>query len=226
MNGVGRYGRRVRLALRRLLGGRDKGSVAITFLLSLLVFIPAVGVTVQYALLVNARLTMSRAMAAAARSAMVSLPTDSKIDGTDGSTNVDRAAFMVLESVSPRSPDASEDAQDVATALQSAGLTLPPDYAKHYAYAEQATGITIQRIISNGQLDAPFTEEHFERLPGPRVRITMTYNYLLTVPMFNMLLGRGDNVAGVDGRFWTFTISQDVQLSDGRETNSDLPLSP
>jgi len=220
------FRKRARRLVRRLLAGRDRGTVAITFLLSLLVFIPAVGITVQYALWSNARLAMRRAMAAAARSAMVALPTDANIDSTQGSNPVQRAAFMVLESVSPQSPDASGDAAVVASALESTGLTLPPHYAERFAYAQEATAVSIQRINADGTVDAPFAVEHYERMQGARVRITVTYQFRLTVPMFNMVLGTGSTVAGVPGRFLTMTMSEDVQLSDGREANSDLPIWP
>ena len=60
----------------RLLKGRDKGTVAITFLLSLPILLTVIGVLVQYALLANAQLTLNHAVQSAARSAMTALPTD------------------------------------------------------------------------------------------------------------------------------------------------------
>ncbi len=193
----------------RLLHGRDKGTVAITFLLSLPILLAILGILVQYALLVNARLTVDRAAQAAARSAMTALPTDPIIGEAGGNGYVERAALMILEALSPASPQVSLDGQAVADALAQVGANPPATYAARYAYAQGATRVTITRIDGSG--------ETYPRTAAPRVRITVQYDFQLTAPFINAAVGRSDTVAGVTGRFLTLTSTLDVQLSHGRQ---------
>jgi len=135
-----------------LLKGRDKGTVAITFLLSLPVLLTVIGVLVQYALLANARLTLDRAVAAAARSAMTSLPTDAALDNlplSTSSNNVNRSALMILESLSPVSQDITSDATTVADALAQVGVNVPPTYAARYSFAQNASQVSITPLDVN-----------------------------------------------------------------------------
>jgi Flp pilus assembly protein TadG len=199
----------------RLFKGHDKGTVAVTFLLSLPILLTVIGVLVQYALLANARLTVDRAVQAAARSAMTALPTDPVIGEPGGAAYVERSAFMILESLSPASPQGgSTDGIMVAAALQDVGANPPASYAARFNYAQQATRITIEPInSSNGVVPAM----DYPRTAAPRVRITVTYDFQLTVPLLKNLTGRSDTVAGITGRFTRMTSSLDVQLSHGRQ---------
>ncbi len=228
---AGAFGR----LIARLFKGRDKGTVAVTFLLSLLVFVPVTGVIVQWALLANAMEVVNRAASAAARSAMVVLPTDPAVDTTYGQAPADRAAWMVLESISPQaqasqagqqqvlSPD---DGQTVADALSAAGYTVLPSYPARYAFAQQSGTITIQP--QGAAANASGGQPLYAELQAPQVQITITYQFRLTVPMFNMLLGQPMTVAGVSGRYMTLTATRTVQLSDGREAGSTVnqPFQP
>ena len=71
--------RRVRVMLRWLRRKDrtwDRGTVAVTFLLSLPILLFIIAIFVQYALIVNAQLVIDRAVQAAARTAMTALPTN------------------------------------------------------------------------------------------------------------------------------------------------------
>ena len=195
--------------LQKILKGRDRGSVAIQFILTLPILLTILGVLVQYALLVNAKLTMERALASAARSAMTALPTNQMLGEAGGPDAVRRAALMVLESLSPKAEsEVSTEAQTVANALASVGLP-PPDgtYAARYTYAQAATEVS----ISGG---------NYATSPGERITLTISYDFRLTVPGVNALIGRSDTVAGIEGRFRRFTSSVEVQLSPGREAGT------
>ena len=205
-----------------LLHRGDKGTVAVTFLLSLPILMTVIGILVQYALLANARITLDRAAAAAARSAMTSLPTDPAIDwlplGT-GDANVKRSALMILESLSPVSENITSEATTVAEALTQVGVAVPATYAARYAFAQSATNVELAPLNENG---APYA-----RSRSPRVRITISYDFKLTVPFVSSLIGREATVAGVTGRYFTLTSTLDnVQLSPGRETPTNAAGEP
>lgn len=207
----------------QLLKGRDKGTVAITFLLSLPILLVIFGVLVQISLINNARLTLHRALTSAARSAMTSLPVDPAIGDRGGPAFPTRSALMILESLSPVSPFDSSDGQTVADALTQCGATPPSNYASRFAFAEQATTVTYQPLDINGNVVGTM---NYPVTAAPRVRITITYYFLLTVPGVNAGIGRSDTVAGVDGRYLTLTSSLDVQLSHGREAPTNSEGSP
>ena len=197
----------------RLLKGRDKGTVAITFLLSLPILMTVIGVLVQFTLLANAKLTVDRAVQAAARSAMTALPTDPAIDARGGPALVQRSALMTLEALSPVSQDVSADGVTVADALAQVGANPPVTYAARYSYAQQAAQVTILPIEGTGS--------SYAQDAAPRVRITVQYDFKLTVPLLKDVIGRTDTVAGVAGRFLTLTSTLDVQLSHGREASTN-----
>ena len=197
----------------QLLKGRDRGTVAITFLLSLPILMTVIGVLVQYTLLANAKLTVDRAVQAAARSAMTALPTDPVIDTRGGPALVQRAALMTLEALSPVSPEVSADGMTVADALAQVGANPPASYAARYSYAQQATQLAILPIDGTGM--------NYAASAAPRVRITVQYDFQLTVPLLKDVIGRTATVAGITGRFLTLTSSLDVQLSHGREAPTD-----
>jgi Flp pilus assembly protein TadG len=223
-----------------LFKGRDKGTVAVTFLLSLPIFFLVVAIIVQYALLANARLTLDRAIASAARAAMTSLPTNPATEDIDGPGNVKKAACLILTPISPVAPNSgSTDSQALADALGQLGISVSPGFANRYAFADIATTITIQRIDQNNNpIDSPVSINVYHppnsspppsgatsglsglplsKAAGARVRITISYPFRLTVPAARDLIGGSGPVAGVPGRFFTLTAVRDVQLSDGRE---------
>jgi len=191
------------------LKGRDKGTVAITFLLSLPILLTVIGVLVQYALLANAQLTLNHAVQSAARSAMTALPTDPNLGERGGPTLVERSALMTLESLSPAAADVSNEGVAVAGALAQAGVNPPASYAARYNYAQQATRMDISPLGG--------TNTDYPRMAAPRVRITVWYDFHLTVPLLKDVVGRTDTVAGVSGRFLRLTSFLDVQLSPGRQ---------
>jgi hypothetical protein len=196
-----------------------RGYVAVTFMLSLPILLLLIGVIVQYALLIQAQLTVERAVQAGARSAMTALPVDATIGDAGGPNYVARSMLMTLESLSPAGADVSADAQTVADALRALGINLPDRYEQRYTYAEMATQYTIQPLDQNG---IPMQMADFSKAAAPRVRLTVQYDYKVSVPLWGVLLGRADTVDGVSGRFRTLTATLDVQLSHGREaaTNS------
>jgi hypothetical protein len=214
-----------------LLHMRDKGTVAITFLMSLPILLAIIGILVQYALLVNARLTLDRAVAAAARSAMTSLPTDPTIDRNpadgaplDGLANVQRTASLSLEPLSPAAGFITFDASNVSQALSQIGVPLPDGFAARYSYAQTAHSVQIDPIDINGNLQA--NGVNFARTAAPRIRLTVRYDFQLTVPFASLLIGRPDTVAGLNGRFLTLSSARDVQLSDGREAPTNANGEP
>jgi len=187
--------------------------VAITFLLALPILMTVVGVLVQYTLLANAKLTVDRAVQAAARSAMTALPTDPVIGDRGGPAFVQRSALMTLEALSPAAAEVSDDGVTVADALAQVGANPPASYAARYAYAQQATQVTILPIDGSGA--------NYAQDAAPRVHITVQYDFRLTVPLLKDVIGRSDTVAGITGRFMTLTSGLDVQLSHGREAATD-----
>ena len=195
--------------IRSAFRGRDRGTVAMQFILTLPILLTIIGVLVQYALLVNAKLTMDRALAAAARSAMTTLPTNQTIGEAGGPDYVRRAALMVLESLSPRANmDVSSEGQAIANALSSMGLVPPGEsFAARYTYADAATGIEMPA-------------GNFAQSPGARISLTIHYDFRLTVPGVNAMIGRSATVAGVEGRFRRLTSTVEVQLSPGRDAGT------
>jgi hypothetical protein len=111
----------------------------------------------------------------------------------------------------------------VADALTQLGMTLPNGYVQRYTYAEQATEITIEPVDNVG---VRMEGEDYSKMEAPRVRLTVTYDFKLTVPLWGMVFGREDTVDGVTGRFLRMTSSTLVQLSHGREGGSDVGGTP
>jgi len=203
--------------LGRLFAGRDRGTVAISFLLCLPILIMVVGVIVQYAMLVQTRLVIVRALSSAARSAVTALPSDQVIGDRGGPDVVRRAAFMMLQSISPPATDSSSaEALNIADALQQTGLTPPTSFAARYTFAQQAAVVTVVPIDNNGmEISDPNFNYKLYRSSG--ARITIVYQAPLVVPGINKLYGTYTTIAGVTGYFSPMTVTQDVQLSPGRE---------
>jgi len=205
--------KRLLAKFRTHLKGRDKGTVAVTFALSLPILLLLIGVIVQWALIANARLSINRAANAAARTAMTTLPTDPLLE-RGGPDMVRRSALIILASLSPAAPpgfDATADSQEVAQALADCSLKLPDRYALRYTHADQATALDLQ----------PGDWTQFTRQHAPEVTLTLTYKFRLTVPGASFV-GQRETVGGIDGYYLTMTAVRHVQLSDGREANSNV----
>jgi len=207
------------LRLVEWLKGRDKGTVAVTFILSLPVLMLIIAVMVQYALLATGRLAFERALAAAARSAMVALPTDPVVDNTNGTAFVQRAIFLNLAPISPPADNVSGEASTVAQALAGVGVNVPSDFGRRYTFAQNGTTITIDNLSGNeaGSMEGI----NYAKAAGGRVRITVTYPFRLNVPFINVLGGDQTSIAGASGRYFWFKGHVDVQLSDGRMVPTD-----
>lgn len=200
--------------LKALLSGRDRGTVAVTFILSFPVLLLIVAVLVQYALLVNGRIVFQQALTAAARSAMTSLPADPDADDVNGRGNVERATLLALAPLSPPADTVSGEAAAVAQALGGVGVAVPADFARRYTFAQNGTVVRVETLDRNDNTGpAPAT---FSRVAGGRARITVFYPFRLNVPMANVLVGDKTSIAGAAGRYFTFTGHVDVQLSHGR----------
>src|SRR5215212_9878765 len=78
----------------------DTGSAAVSFILAFPIFLTIVGIVVQMALMVNAKIMVTHAADAAARAAATSLP-----DGHP--ENVQKAAWQALAPISPKSTGAA-----------------------------------------------------------------------------------------------------------------------
>jgi len=200
---------------------RRRGTVAVTFLLALPIFLVIICVMVQYAMLVNARMGVNRAVMAAGRSAVTSLPTDPDVDYVDGEHNVRRAAWMALEPLSPKGTDIAMDAQEVVAAMENLGVSVPSSYAARYSYAQAATTVEWVRIDDD---DIPITVSTWEPIDyaehvGQRIRLTVTYKFHINVPVIRNLPGFGqdDTVCGITGKFFTMSSTYIVQLTHGRE---------
>jgi len=213
----------------RLLRGCDRGTVAVTFLISLPILLFVIAVIVQYAMIVNARLVLNRAAAGAARSAMTALSTDPRIetmgDGVgapalDGVAFVKMAACERLESISPvASIGAGIDNTDTQT-IERYGFKINQSYGQRYDYADQATTIHWQVVDDAGNpIGDPDPPPSFLcRCSSQHVQLTVSYQFYLNVPGAKLFIGDVGSVAGVNGRFITLSTTYDLQLSHGRET--------
>ena len=191
--------------LIKWLKSHNRGSVALSFAMTLPIYIYIMTIFVQYALMVNAKLMIARAAEVAARSAMTCLPTDKVVDEVDGQAMVRSAGYMALVPISPKSKDTpSPESTDFVQALRDAGLTINDNYANRYTYAQQAATID----IPNGD---------YAHRKSDVVEITIHYRFFLSIPFANLFIGQKDTVAGVTGRFTTITASSKVQLSHGRQ---------
>ncbi|MGN6367687.1 MAG: TadE/TadG family type IV pilus assembly protein [Phycisphaerae bacterium] len=211
------------------LHNRDRGTVAVTFLVSLPILLFVLAVIVQYAMIVNARIVLNRAAAGAARSAMTALSTDPRIEtvgdgpgapALDGVAFVKMAACERLESISPIAPSPAGVANTDTQTIENYGFSINQSYGQRYDYADQATTIHWQVVddLGNpiGQPDPP--PSVLCHCSGQHVQLTVSYQFYLNVPGAKLFIGSAGNVAGVDGRFITLNTTYDLQLSHGRET--------
>ncbi len=228
----------------RFLRAHDRGTVALTFIFSLPILLLIISIITQYALIINARIMLNHALSAAARSAMVALPTDPQVDTLDlpndvanptpldGTAVVQQAACMQLVALSPKAKSApSGTAVNLAQALQQVGLTIPNAYAERYTFADAATYVSWQRLDNNGTpiLENQWQPADFAKAPGQRIQLTVKYYFLLTAPGTNLFMGENDTIAGITGKFLPISATYTVQLAHGREATTDsngYPLNP
>jgi hypothetical protein len=190
------------LSLFRKLHRDEGGTAAVSFILCLPVFLTIVGIIVQFALMINAKMMVNNAAAAAARSAMTSLPEEHP-------ENVKKAACFMLVPVSPKAAIASsQDARDYSQALKDLQADAPPTFPERYTYAENAV------VVS-------YPNRDYKRLPGQEIEVTVSYKFFLTVPGAKGLFGWAGNIAGVEGRFWTVQSTVKVQTAHGRAARAD-----
>ena len=90
----------------------DSGAAAVSFILAFPIFLTIVGIVVQTALMVNAKMMVTQAADAAARAAVASLPDEHP-------ENIVKAAYMSLAPLSPPAASTSSDASAVYDALKT-----------------------------------------------------------------------------------------------------------
>jgi Flp pilus assembly protein TadG len=178
----------------------DRGAATTSFILAFPIFLTIVGIIVQMALMVNAKIIVNHAADAAARAAVTSLP-----DGHP--ENITTAALIALAPLSPKADTNSSDAQGVYDALQNIGANVADSFPARYSYAEQATQVSW----------TPDSQDLSQSVAQP-VEVTVTYRFQLTVPgIMKMAQATEDTVAGVHGWFWTVTAKCQVETSQGRK---------
>jgi hypothetical protein len=221
-----------------LLRGRDRGTVAVTFLLSLPILLFIMSLVVQYALIVNARIVLNRAAAAAARSAMTALATDPSVETTgdgpgapplDGVAFVKMAACERLESISPVSPIPAGVPNSDTQTIRSYGLSVDNGFGARYDYADQATTIHWQAVDDAGNpigdLDPP--PSVLCHSAGQGMQLTVSYRFYLNAPGAKLFIGDAGNVGGVNGRFLTLSTTYRFHIVHGREaatTGNGAPI--
>ena len=200
----------------------DRGTVAVTFLLSLPILLFIIAIFVQYALIVNAQLVIDRAVQAAARTAMTALPTNPDVDNVQGDLLVRRSAYLALAHISPMAADESADGQMIADALAKLAPVTDLGLGRRYTYAENGATVEWQRVDDGGNVigGVEWTPTDYARSHGQRVKVTVHYPFLLTVPAVNKLIGENSATPGVTGRVLMLQASTIVQLSHGREAQA------
>jgi Flp pilus assembly protein TadG len=184
----------------------DRGGAAISFIASFPIFLIIVAVIVQYALIVNAKITIDHATRAAARAAMTCLPDERP-------ERIQTAACMALVPISPiakTSVSSEADAvfqamKDVVRKTNDKKERVPDSFPGRYTYAQQATTIT-------------YPQENYLRSAGQEIELRLVYRFYLTVPAAKSFISSGDQtVAGVNGRFLDIVSTCKVQVAHGRE---------
>lgn len=181
----------------------ERGTAAVTFLLSLPVFLTIVAVMVQLALLVNAKILIHHAAFMAGRAAVTCLPEQRFAE-------IDRAARMALTPLSPvAGGDVDPEGLSMQDALRNAGVDVAETFAARYSYAMAATTV---RYPNPGPPDFYLTHH------GQPIEVTVTYRFYLTVPVAKMFIAPlADTVGGINGRFLTMSATCPVQTAHGRQ---------
>lgn len=174
-----------------------------SFILTLPIFLLIVAIVVQYALLLNARLTVEHAAQTAARAAATALPDERP-------ELVLRSARLALAPLSPRAGVAPEsEALRTAEALVGCGVDLAESFPDRYTFATAAT-------------DARWSGGASPWRAGREIEVTVRYRFLLTVPGASRLISGGrTSVAGVEGHYTTLVARATAQSSHGRKAVAD-----
>ncbi len=192
-------------ALRRILITihDTRGGATISFAVAFPIFLFIVGVLVQYALIVNAKLVIDNAAQQAARAAVTSLP-EGKPD------NVRAAAFMALAPICPSAKDSvTADAIALAQSLRTLGVSVPDSFSARYTYASEAARVTWDPNID------------YTRSPSRELTMKVIYRFYLTVPGAARVVGTASNVGGVSGMFIDLLSTCQVQTSHSRAAFTD-----
>ena len=183
----------------------DHGAVAVSFILCLPIFLTLIGIIVQLALLVNAKIMVDNALHTAARSAVTALP-EHQFDA------IQRAARFALVPVSPQAQTApSQEATAVSAALSDCGVAVPATFAARYTYATEAANVTWNPSGTD-----------YQRSAGQEVQVTLHYKFYLTVPLvMNFIAPNTQTVAGVSGRYVDIGSVCTIQTAHGRQAVTD-----
>ena len=183
-----------------------RGTVSVTFILTLPIFLAIVAIFVQYTLMLNARVMVQYAAETAARSAITALP-DEHEDA------IARAARMALVPLSPQATNAMDpEATAMADAMRAAGIDIADSFAPRYTYAKEATQVSW----------VAFDADHLPEDDGEQATVTVRYRFQLTVPFAARLIsGQTDTVAGVQGRFFQYQASVTTETAHGRKAPAD-----
>ncbi len=168
------------------------------------IFLWIVAILVQYALMMNAKISIDNAAAVTARSAVTSLPDDRK-------ASVYASAYMALEPISPKATTATIDSADqIYDALQATGVDVAESFPARFTYAANATKVTWTPDID------------YTKSKGRELTVSLVYRFYLTVPGAKLLVGSQDSVAGVNGRFMDIaSVPVTVQTAHSMATPSD-----
>ncbi len=198
-------------AWRRLIAAlhSDRGSVSISFILCLPIFLTIVGIIVQLALLVNAKIMIDHALHVAARSAVTALP-EHQFDA------INRAVRLSLVPLCPQATTSvTQEATDVSDALSACGITVPASFAPRYTYATEAATVTWNPSATD-----------YRQTAGQAVQVTLHYKFNLTVPIIGsasrvLLSTQKDTVAGVNGYFYDISSICTIETAHGRQASTD-----
>ncbi|MEM1444468.1 MAG: hypothetical protein AAGF84_00280 [Planctomycetota bacterium] len=185
----------------------DSGVVATALVLVLPIYLGAIAVLVQLSLLASAGLVVNHAAFASARALKVHFTTDEI-------QPIHQSATLVLQSISPRSPQVTGRDQRIAQQLASTRTIDPVGdrVSARHAYARVATMVTIDPPASG-------VRRMFLSVspPAPR-RLTLSYDFMLTVPIAARVLSPDvQTIAGVRGRFFRMRASSDTMTAPGED---------
>jgi Flp pilus assembly protein TadG len=185
---------------------RRRGTVSVTFILTLPIFLCIIAILVQYALMLNARIMVQYAAETAARSAVTAVPDQHE-------EAIARAARTSLVTLSPQATTAVDpEATAMADAMRGAGIDIADSFAPRYTYAKEATQVSWV-TFDEGPLPWDAAEE---------VTVTVRYRFQLTVPFAARIIsGKTDTVAGVTGRFFQYEVKVTTESAHGRMAGTD-----
>lgn len=174
------------------------------FILALPIFLTILAVVIQFALLVNAKVTLNQAAQATARAAMTSLPDEMP-------ANVQRAARMSLAPISPAAKiGLSNEAVEIASSLATLGINPGNTYGARYTYAEAVTNASYPNQVGS----------NFAYNEGQLVEVHVDYMVYLPVPIAQRFIGQRRTIAGVEGWFLPMRGTARVMTSHGRKTSA------